>query len=244
MPGGGTLSVSTENFLMGEDLARSFSLTPGKYVKFSIADTGIGMDKATQDRIFEPFFTTKKMGRGTGLGLASVFGIIKNHSGSIDVQSCKGEGTTFSIYLPASESEAPQPDETTPEPVKGVGTILLVDDEEMIVQVGTSMLEKIGYRVLSANSGKKAVDLFKSCPDPFDLVILDMIMPGMSGAETFEKLREIDPHVKVLLSSGYSVEGQAGELLKKGCQGFIQKPYNIGELSKKLRSVINQENSL
>lgn len=238
MPRGGTLAVSTQNVSMEENTGCSLNLPPGRYVKFSIVDTGVGMDQGTQERLFEPFFSTKQMGRGTGLGLASVYGIIKNHGGAIEVQSRVGEGTRFSIYLPASESQVQESKHSPPDLVKGSGTILLVDDEEMIIQVGGEILERIGYRVLSANSGKKAVELFKSCTEPIDLVILDMIMPEMSGAEVFYRLREIDPQARVLLSSGYSMEEQARELLKKGCMGFIQKPYSMGDLSKKVKDAI------
>jgi PAS domain S-box-containing protein len=240
MPRGGTLAVSTRNVMMDENTGCSLNLPLGRYVKFSIVDTGIGMDKGTQERIFEPFFSTKKMGRGTGLGLASVYGIIKNHGGAIEVESQLGEGTRFSIYLPASETQVRQSEDSPPEMVKGSGTILLVDDEEMIIQVGGEILERIGYRVLSANSGEKAVELFKSFTEPIDLVILDMIMPEMSGAEVFYRLREIDPHAKVLLSSGYSMEEQARELLKKGCMGFIQKPYSMSDLARKVKGAIEQ----
>jgi two-component system, cell cycle sensor histidine kinase and response regulator CckA len=240
MPRGGTLAVSTRNVMMDQDTGSSLNLPLGKYVKFSIVDTGIGMDKSTQDRIFEPFFSTKKMGRGIGLGLASVYAIIKNHGGAIEVESRLGEGTRFSVYFPATESQVNQSEVSPTEMVTGAGTILLVDDEEMILQVGGEILERIGYRVLSAKGGRKAVELFEKCTQPVDLVILDMIMPEMSGAEVFYRLREINPSVKVLLSSGYSMEGQARELLKKGCIGFIQKPYSMGDLSKKVKDAMER----
>jgi two-component system, cell cycle sensor histidine kinase and response regulator CckA len=240
MPRGGTLTVSTRNMMMDENTGCAWNLPSGRYVKVSIADTGIGMDQGTQERIFEPFFSTKKMGRGTGLGLASVYGIIRNHGGAIEVESQVGKGTSFSICLPASESQVSQSKDSPLEMVKRSGTVLLVDDEEMIIQVGGEILERIGYRVLSANSGEKALELFKSCTEPIDLVILDMIMPEMSGAEVFYRLREIDPRAKVLLSSGYSMEGQARELLKKGCMGFIQKPYSMSDLSRKVKDAIEQ----
>ena len=241
MPAGGTLTVSTVNFMMSEETARASNLASGKYIRLSIADTGVGMDKATRERIFEPFFTTKEMGRGTGLGLASVYGIIRNHGGAVGVESREGEGTVFRIYLPASKSKPLQKkEETLPEVLNGSGTILLVDDEEMITQVGGEILEKIGFKVLLANSGKQAVELFRRRPDSIDLVILDMIMPEMNGPEVFDRLREFNPRVKVLLSSGYAMEGAARELLRKGCRGFIQKPYNIDELSKKVRTVMEQ----
>jgi len=242
MPSGGTLTVSTENFMMSEEMGRAFDVAPGKYIKLSIADTGAGMDQATRERIFEPFFTTKKMGRGSGLGLASVYGIIKNHGGAIEVESRVGEGTTFRIYLPASSSKTLKKEKTLQEVlIKSSGTILLVDDEEMITQVGGEILEKLGYTVLSAGSGKEAVDLFRRRPDSIDLIILDMVMPDMNGPEVFDRLREIDPGVKVLLSSGYTVEGAARGLLRKGCLGFIQKPYSISDLSDRVRAVMKKE---
>ena len=243
MPAGGTLTVSTENFVMNAEMGRAFNVVPGKYVKLCVADTGVGMDQATRERIFEPFFTTKKMGRGSGLGLASVYAIIRNHGGAIEVMSQEGEGTTFRLYLPASDAKPVQKVEAPPEVLKGAGTVLLIDDEEMIIQVAGEILEKIGYEVLSANSGKEAIDIYKGRSDSIDLVVLDMIMPEMSGTEVFERLKDVDPKVKVLLSSGYAMEGAARGLLKKGCRGFIQKPYNISELSKKVKVVLEEKES-
>ncbi|MBN2034182.1 MAG: response regulator [Deltaproteobacteria bacterium] len=240
MPGGGTLAVFTKNVVLDEDMSCSLNLASGRYVKCSIVDTGIGMDKNTRERIFEPFFTTKKMGRGTGLGLASVYGIIRNHGGVIKVESQVGKGTEFSIYLPASEYSILQPKDHAPEASKGSGTILLVDDEEMILQISAEILERMGYRVLAADSGEKAVRLFKCYCGAIDLVILDMIMPEMSGAEVFHRLRKVNPHPKVLLSSGYSLEEQARELLREGCVGFIQKPYSMSELSEKVKDAIGK----
>lgn len=239
MPGGGVLRVSTENIEVGQEMAQTLSLSPGRYVRLSVSDTGVGMDEKTKNRVFEPFFTTKKMGKGTGLGLSVVYGIIRSHGGAIDMESEIGEGSTFRIYLPASEAKSlPAAAEHPPETLKGSGTILLVDDEEMILQVAGEILEKIGYRVLPVESGKKAVELFRNSAHSIDLVILDMIMPEMSGTEVFQRIQEIDPAARVLLSSGYSVEGQARELLKRGCKGFIQKPYSMGELSRKIRQVL------
>jgi CheY-like chemotaxis protein len=197
----------------------------------------MGIDKETQERIFEPFFTTKEMGRGTGLGLASVYGIIKSHGGYINVYSEKDRGTTFTIYLPASEKEAVQEKKVTARMIKGTGTILLIDDEKMMLAVGGEMLEELGYRVLSAMSGREAIEVFQKDQDQIDLVIMDMIMPGMGGGETFDRLREIKPDVKVLLSSGYSINGQATKILKRGCDGFIQKPFNMNQLAEKIQKI-------
>ena len=239
MPGGGTLSISTKNLDLTNALQRPYNLPPGRYVRIFVSDTGVGMDDKTQERIFEPFFTTKKMGRGTGLGLASVYGIVKNHNGAIEVKSQKGQGTTFIIYLPASQKELKLSKETQEEILEGPETILFVDDEEMILEVGSEILKAMGYEVFSAKSGREAVQIYQELNGKVDLVILDMIMPGMSGGQTYDKLKEIDPSVKVLLSSGYSIDGEASEILKRGCNGFIQKPFNIKALSSKLREILD-----
>ena len=234
MPEGGDLLLKTENVRLDDNYDKPFKVEAGKYVKISVSDTGVGIDWETQKRIFEPFFTTKEMGRGTGLGLASVYGIIKGHGGYIDVYSEKERGTTFRIYLPASEKEAVQEKSNAIAMIKGSGTILLIDDEKMILDVGCQLLEELGYKVLSAQSGREAIEVFQKYPEKIDLVIMDMIMPGMGGGETFDRLREINPKVKVLLSSGYSVNGQAAKILHRGCDGFIQKPFNLNQLAEKI----------
>jgi len=241
MPGGGNLYIQTENIVIDEFFNRTYHVEPGKYVKISVTDTGVGMDKATQQKIFDPFFTTKEMGRGTGLGLASAYGIIKNHNGFIDFYSKKGEGTTFNIYLPASEKEAVKEVEIHEELYRGTETLLLVDDEDMIVDVGCGIIDKLGYKSLTAKSGEEAIGVYKKNHDKIDMVILDMIMPDMDGGETYDKLKEINPDIKVLLSSGYSINGQATEILERGCNGFIQKPFNMADLSKKIREVLDKE---
>jgi CheY-like chemotaxis protein len=198
------------------------------------------MDEKTLGRIFDPFFTTKKMGRGTGLGLAMVYGIIHGHEGMIDVKSRLGEGTAFAIYLPAAEMPAITDDqEEAPDILrKGTETVLLVDDEQTILKVGRGLLEALGYRVHVAGSGQAAVAISLEKKGQIDLVLLDMIMPGMSGGETFDRLQEIDPGVKVILASGYSIEGEAQQILDRGCRGFIQKPFQTGSLSRLLREVL------
>jgi PAS domain S-box-containing protein len=240
MPGGGELYLQTENVILDGDDAQSFDIKPGKYVKISIGDTGVGMDEATQQRIFDPFFTTKDMGEGAGLGLASAYGIIKNHGGIIKVFSEKGEGTTFDIYLPASEKKVKKE-----EKIPGTETILLVDDEDMIIDVGQEMLKTLGYEVLIARSGKEAVEVYKTNKDKIDMVLLDMIMPDMDGDKTYNKIKEINPipFTKVLLSSGYSSDGQTTEMLKSGCDGFIQKPFNMKQLSQELRRILDNRQS-
>jgi CheY-like chemotaxis protein len=244
MPGGGKLFLETKNVMLDDDFVKPFELGPGKYVEISVTDTGVGMDQTTQKRIFDPFFTTKEMGRGTGLGLASAYGIIKNHSGIINVFSEKGKGASFNIYLPASEKEVVKEKKLAKEILKGYGTILLVDDEDMIIDVGKELLKKMGYKVLVTKSGKTAVELYEANKDEIDIVVLDMIMPNMGGGDTYDKLKEVDSDIKVLLSSGYSVDGQATEILERGCNGFIQKPFNMIDLSQKIRKILDKKQFL
>ncbi|MFZ0132200.1 MAG: response regulator, partial [Desulfobacterales bacterium] len=190
-------------------------------------------------RIFDPFFTTKEIGRGTGLGLASVYGIVKSHGGYIDVASQQGRGSTFSIYLRVSANALVEAAENHPEVKRGKGTVLLVDDEEMVVDIGARMIEKMGYDVLSTRKGAEALALYAKHKTRIDLVVLDLIMPGMGGSDTFDGLMKIDPGVKVLLSSGYCIDGQAREILNRGCRGFIQKPYNLEALSQKINEILS-----
>ncbi|MBW1705312.1 MAG: response regulator [Deltaproteobacteria bacterium] len=242
MPSGGSLFLKTGNTTHEGMKGRLYAPKPGNYILLTIRDTGSGMDNETKERIFEPFFTTKEMGRGTGLGLASVYGIIKGHGGYIDVESEKGVGTTFSIYLPATKAEVSaytEEKEGRIEVSRGSGTVLFVDDEEMIIDVGTKMVEAFGYEVLTARDGKEAIEIYKVKRDRIDMVILDMIMPGLGGGETYDRLKEINPDIKVLLSSGYSIDGQANEILERGCDGFIQKPFNMNQLSRKIREILD-----
>jgi PAS domain S-box-containing protein len=238
MPGGGELLLRTANVTLEEASRTSVGLPAGRYVGITVSDTGVGMDEATRLRIFDPFFTTKEMGRGTGLGLASAFGIVKNHGGGIAVSSAKGHGSTFTVYLPASDKTVTATPAGAPAVARGRETILMVDDEPMILEVGRRMLERLGYRVLTTVSGQEAVDLYRQDPRAIDLVVLDMIMPAMGGGDTFDRLKAVDPQVKVLLSSGYSINGQAGAILRRGCRGFIQKPFNLQEFSQKLRDIL------
>ncbi|MEW5948143.1 MAG: PAS domain-containing protein [Thermodesulfobacteriota bacterium] len=242
MPGGGDLYIETSNVVLDKNYAGPFGVEPGNYVKISLTDTGVGMDDTIQKRIFEPFFTTREMGRGTGLGLASAYGIIKNHGGIINVYSEKGKGATFSIYLPASEKEI-ETEENKPgdDILRGTETVLLIDDEDMVLGVGQKILRAMGYKVLLAASGKEAVEAYKKHKDKVNLVILDMIMPDMGGSEVYEIMKEINPAVRVLLSSGYSITGQAAGILERGCDGFIQKPFDIKTLSHKIREILEKQ---
>jgi two-component system cell cycle sensor histidine kinase/response regulator CckA len=241
MPGGGELRIQTSNVTLDESYVEPYQLRPGSFVKITLTDTGAGMDEVTQQRIFDPFFTTKDMGRGTGLGLASVYGIIKNHGGIIRVYSEKGKGTTFTIYLPASEGEVAEETQVHAEAPLGKATVLLVDDEEMIIEIAEEMLQKLGYEVLLARGGKEAIQVYGENKDNIDLVILDMTMKDMGGGEAYDKMKEIDPAVKVLLASGFSIEGQATEILKRGCNGFIQKPFTLQELSERITEIVEKD---
>jgi two-component system cell cycle sensor histidine kinase/response regulator CckA len=241
MPGAGDLYLETENMTLDAGYVKPFPVNPGRYVKISVTDTGTGMDKETQAKVFEPFFTTKVMGRGTGLGLASAYGIIKNHSGIINVYSEKGKGTTFNIYLPASDKPLLKQERVSHKLLRGTETILLVDDEGITIEVGLEILKELGYWVLTAKTGKDALDLYMKHGDKIDLVILDIIMPGMGGRETFDKLKEMDPEVRVLLSSGYSMNGEAQKIRDRGCDGFIQKPFGLNSLSQKIREILDKK---
>lgn len=240
MPQGGVLTIETDIVSSEEKFIQLHGIKPGFFVKSTFADTGIGMDEQTRLKVFEPFFTTKEKGVGTGLGLASAYGIIRNHGGFIEVESKKGEGTTFSIYLPVSEKIPLNEKKTAGLLLEGTGTILLVDDQNLITDVGAEMLEMLGYSVIIASSGLEAIEKYSAARDEIKIVILDMIMPGLGGGETFDKLRNINPEVKVILSSGYSIDGQASGILDRGCNGFIQKPFSLQELSIKLHKILDQ----
>jgi len=241
MPEGGTLTVRTENLTIDKERFTPYRVKAGDYVKISVIDTGIGMDEKTQRRVFDPFFTTRDMGRGTGLGLASVYGIIKNHEGFINVESQKNRGTQLEFFLPASRKPAPPKQLAVEKLSRGQGTVLLVDDEEMIIDVGKRMLDKLGYETLTAMNGTEALEIYKTRGNDISLVILDMVMPKVSGGETFDRLKQINPTIKVILCSGYSIDGQATEILERGCSAFIQKPFNLKTLSQHIRAVLNNK---
>jgi len=239
MPGGGELLVRTRNLPREEAGERIPGSCEKDYVELEVADTGVGMDRKTLSRVFDPFFTTKAVGRGTGLSLASVQGMVESHGGHIHVESEVGRGSSFQVYLPALR------DFTGEEPMlmeerrkTGNMKILLVDDEEIILEVGVQMLEALGYGVLKAQGGHEALQVYGEHGSEIDLVILDMIMPDLSGGATFDRLKEMDPNVRVLLSSGYSIDGEASEILDRGCSGFIQKPFRLSDLSDALTEMM------
>jgi two-component system, cell cycle sensor histidine kinase and response regulator CckA len=213
----------------------------GEIVLF-VRDNGIGVDPRHQKKIFDLFEKLDRQAEGTGIGLALVKRIVEVHGGMITVYSEIGHGATFNIYLPLSDRDAHRQAPVEAGLIKGSATILLVDDEEMILDVGQSMLESLGYRVVVSRGGQEAVKAITDMGNEIDLVILDMIMPGMDGGRTFDLIREIQPGMLVLLSSGYAINGQANEIIARGCNGFIQKPYNLSELSNKVRNMLDVTN--
>lgn len=239
MLGGGELHVTTRQISLDAAATEPFKVRPGAYVQVILRDTGIGMDDLTLSKIFDPFFTTKGTGRGTGLGLASVYGIMQNHRGFVTVSSSKGRGTTFKLFMPVSKRTVQNIQVTETQLIQGKETILLVDDETMIIDVGDSLLSALGYDVIAADNGQRAVALFEQMHASIDLVLLDMIMPGMGGGEVYDRLAQIKPEVKVILSSGYSIDGRAKAILDRGCNGFIQKPFGLESLSTKIREVLD-----
>ncbi len=239
MPGGGDIFVSTRTVVIDADPGCSDGGTPSRFIEIRIRDTGVGMDESTRKRIFEPFFTTKERGRGTGLGLASAYGIVRNHHGMIRVESEPGRGAAFSVLLPsASSCQCAQDTPKAGALVQGSGRILLVDDEALVREVAAEMLKQIGYGVVAARDGKEAIEKFRSGRNDFDMVILDMILPEMSGGEIYKALKSMNPDVRILLASGYSQDRQANEIMAQGCDGFIQKPFDMSQLSRKIREVL------
>lgn len=241
MPNTGTLSVHTTNRLLDEAFAKPHSVPSGRFVLISVTDTGIGMDEETLRRVFEPFFTTKGRGRGTGLGLASVYGIIRNHGGIVVASSKVGFGTVFDVYLPASEKTvSPEYTPSSEALLKGTETVLLVDDEAKVLDICERFLKTLGYSVLTARSGREALQTYERNKADIAIVVLDMIMPGMSGRETFDAFMRMDPSLKILVSSGYTVEGDVSDLMSRGCKGYIQKPFSIRLLAKEIRRFLDE----
>jgi len=244
MPEGGKLLIKTGNITLNEEYSEShLNLKPGNYVLLTVSDTGIGMSDETTAHIFEPFFTTKKSESGvkhSGLGMAMIYGIVHSHGGAIEVNSEQGKGTTFKVYLPATEHRLIRNNRAEKAPIGGTETILVTDDEKNIRSVLKRFLTKFGYTVLLAEDGYKAVELYRRNKNRIDLIILDMIMPELSGKKTYKLIRKINPEVKVLLSSGYSRNGQLQELMEEGLKGFLQKPYNLNEILVKVRNVLDE----
>ena len=236
MPGGGTLTLETMNVSVDAVDAKRLSVLPGPYVMLTVSDTGAGIDAATQERIFEPFFTTKAAGRGTGLGLATSYGTIRQSGGSLSVRSEVGKGSTFSIHLPRMDG-APLPVRATPVPIvrRGTESILLVEDEEAVRRLATRLLSSAGYHVSAAANGMDALALLERAESPIDLVITDVVMPGMGGTELAKRIAQIRPGLRVLFTSGFT--NDAIGALEHGTH-FIGKPYSIEQLTRKVREAL------
>ncbi|MGQ9608222.1 MAG: PAS domain-containing hybrid sensor histidine kinase/response regulator [bacterium] len=238
MPNGGVINISAENINI--DIISSIPLKPGKYVKISIQDEGVGIPEENIQKIFDPFFTTKP--RGSGLGLAISYSIIKNHGGYIDVKSKVGEGTTFSIYIPAIDGKSAEEMEEETKLYTGKGNILVMDDEVYVREMSVDMLNDLGYDAVSVEDGIEAIDVYEKAMKsgkPFDAVIMDLTIPGKAGGkEAIKELLKIDPNIKAIVSSGYSNDPIMAEYKEYGFCGFIVKPYRLEELSEVLHKVI------
>ncbi len=247
MPGGGTLTIETADvFLEPDEAKQKVGVVPGAYVQLSVCDTGDGMDENTREHIFEPFFTTKEVGRGTGLGLATVYGIVKQSGGNIEVDSQAGAGTVFRIYLPrvAEQSEAAETTEALAESLTGTETILLVEDEELVRNLSREILESCGYTVIEAGDGIEALEVCASIDCRIDLLMTDVVMPRMGGRELAEKIKEQLPNLPILFTSGYTNytdEAEGGALESGG--NFIQKPFTFDALASKIRELLTAAES-
>ena len=247
MPEGGKLVIETQNITLDEEFCKRYAeVTPGNYVLLSMADTGHGMEKETLEHIFDPFYTTKEVGKGTGLGLAIVYGIVKNHDGYVMCYSRPGSGSSFSIYLPVSEAakEHEKLEESLESKSPAMGgdeTILLVDDEEFIRELGVDVLGQAGYTVLAASNGEKALEVFRREQAHIDLIILDLIMPGMGGSKCLEELLKIEPQARILIASGYSPDASTKGSLEAGAAGFINKPYDNKQLLELVRKILDRD---
>ncbi|MBE9541343.1 MAG: PAS domain S-box protein, partial [Proteobacteria bacterium] len=244
MPNGGRLIFETENVILDEEYCKThLGSKPGQYVKLSISDTGHGMDKETLRHIFEPFYTTKDTGKGTGLGLAMVYGIVKSHGGYIMCYSEPDEGTIFKIYFPIIEKEAERVESKEEKvPIKGGNeTILLVDDEEAIRELCKDILARFGYTVLIASDGETALEIYREKKEEINLVILDIIMPGMGGRKCLEELLKMNPKSRIIIASGYSINGPAKEVLEAGAKGFISKPYDMRGMLQTVRKILDED---
>jgi len=242
MPKGGQLTISMKPIQAdAQRLIGKPEVEPGRFVCLTVADTGVGMDDATLKRIFEPFFTTKEPGKGTGLGLATVYGIAAQHKGWVEVESELGKGTTFRVFFPATSTAAPESAKASEaKTVGGNETILLVEDEAGLRRVARQVLQKLGYRVLEAANGPEALRLWQEHADHIDLLFSDMVMPeGLMGSDLVEKFREKKPSLKVILSSGYNAElaGQSRSII--GGIAYLQKPYQIEVMSKMIRECLD-----
>ena len=242
MPDGGMLEVSLKNVELDEDTSAQYpDLDPGRYVNLTVSDTGQGINPEFKDRIFDPYFTTKEVGKGTGMGLSVVHGIVKSHGGAISVDSEFGRGTAFSIFFPVVEEEAVIETDTIEELPTGSERILFVDDEESMVYIGRNRLERFGYKIEAKTSPVEALELFRNNADQFDLVITDMTMPQMTGVQLAQKLLEIRPDIPIIICTGFSAKVDGEKAKKIGIRQYIEKPLNRSDLAKLVRKVLDEK---
>jgi len=241
MPRGGQLTIETANTALDASYAKTHAeAESGEYVMLAVSDTGLGMDKQTQGRIFEPFFTTKEHGKGSGLGLSTTYGIVKQSGGSIMVYSEPGHGTVFKVYLPRALGTAEEAEEEDRRAAVSTGseTILLVEDEEMVRALAVQVLSTVGYTVADAANGQEAIGVAEGHKGHIDLLLTDAVMPEMSGMELVDRLQRIRPEMSVLMMSGYSREAMAGAVLSPGIS-LLQKPFTPVDLCRKVREVLD-----
>lgn len=238
MPDGGTLSFATEviSFCKSDNIPSEIS--PGKYVQITISDTGTGISPELRNRIFDPFFTTKPIGKGTGLGLAAVYGTVKAHGGTIDFDSCPDCGTTFRIDLPLSDAPLAQVEKNTAPPVRGSGMVLVVDDEASSRDVAAESLRSLGYMVTAFADAREALEFFRTHWEAINIVLLDLMLPNISGKEVFHRMRSIHPQAKILLASGYHIDEEIREMVRESKAGFVQKPYRYHELARLVQNAL------
>ena len=247
MPEGGKIVIETDRVRLDEKFCKThLGARPGDYVLLSISDTGHGMNREIVDHVFEPFYTTKDVGKGTGLGLAMVYGIVKNHEGYILCYSELNTGTTFKIYLPAMEQSGQRlkADEVEDLFKGGDETILLVDDEEYIRELGVELLTDAGYKVLTATDGEEGFELYRKKQEDIDLVILDLVIPGMGGKKCYEEILKINPKAKILIVSGYSANGPGKEAIEAGAKGFVGKPFDVNHLLETIREILDEDSEM
>ena len=239
-PDGGTLLIETATSFLDEIFCMMHGdIVPGHYIVVTVTDTGCGIHQEQLGRIMEPFFTTKEKGKGTGMGLAMVYGIVKNHGGAIHVSSEVGKGSIFKVFLPlVADDPVATVNSRMAEPVRGTGHILLVDDEDVVRKIASEMLRMLGYKVATAASGQEAVDYYREASKEIDLIVLDMVMPEMDGQVCFRELKSINPDVRAVLSTGFGLNGKAQETIDEGMFGFITKPYHLREFSEAIKNAL------
>jgi len=241
MEGKGKLTISTSRFKADANFAaKLIEAYEGEFVRLDIKDTGPGIPNDIMNRIFEPFFTTKEKGKGTGLGLSTTYRIVKNHRGFITVDSEVGKGTTFSIFLPTISVKGFAKKKKKKKPLpEGKETILVVDDDEIVQRVTCDLLKKLGYTPIPADNGEEALDIYREKKEKIDLIILDMVMPGLSGVDTFKQLKQINPDAPVVFSTGYNQGIDYEALKEEGALDFLTKPFMINQLATAVRKILD-----